>query len=101
MDRAESMKKAVSAINRATGLMIEGFGGRSATLTTMGGQKKTHILGETFYSQVPILFGDYIAKFAVAPIFDLSLLTDAPVDTSNPNVLREAVSQYFASRGAE
>ena len=100
-DKVEGLKKAVSAVNRATESMIEAFGGKSPTLTTMGGQKKTHILGETFYSQVPILYGDYIAKFAVAPIFDLSLLTDAPVDTSNPNVLREAVSQYFASHDGE
>ncbi len=100
-DKVEGLKKAISAVNRATESMIEAFGGKSPTLTTMGGQKKTHILGETFYSQVPILYGDFIAKFAVAPIFSLSLLTDAPVDTSNPNVLREAVSQYFASHDGE
>ncbi len=100
-DKAEGLKKAVSAVNRATASMIEAFGGKSPTLTTMGGQKETHILGETFYSQVPILYGDYIAKFSAAPIFDMSLLTGAPVDTSSPNVLREVTSQYFREHGGE
>ena len=100
-DKAEGLKKAASAIARSTEAMIEAFGGKSPTITTMGGQKQTHILGETFYSQVPILYGEYVAKFSMSPIFDLSLLTDAPIDTSNPNVLRDVVSQFFATHGGE
>ena len=100
-DKAEGMKKALSAVNRATESMVEAFGGKSPTLITMGGQKQTHILGETFYSQVPILYGDFIAKFSVTPVFDLSLLAGAPIDTSDPNALRSAVSQHFASHGGE
>lgn len=101
-DKAEGLKKVVSAVARGTGSVIEAFGGKSPTITTMGGQPETHILGETFYSQVPILYGDYIAKVAVRPIFDLSLLTDVPVDANgHPNVLREAVSDYFGTKGGE
>ncbi len=100
-DKAEGLKKALSAVNRATESLVEAFGGKSATLTTMGGQKQTHILGETFYSQVPILYGDHVAKFSAAPIFDMSLLTGAPIDTGNPNALRAAVSEYFASHDGE
>lgn len=100
-DKAEGLKKTMSAVARSTESLIEAFGGKSATITTMGGQKQTNILGETFYSQVPILYGAYIAKFSVAPIFDLSLLTDGPIDTGNPNALREAVSAYFATKGGE
>ena len=71
-------------------------------ITTMGGQPETHILGETFYSQVPILYGDYIAKVAVFPIFDLSKLTGTPVSaTDDPNALRDAVSSHFAAHGGE
>lgn len=100
-DKAEGVKKVLSAVNRTTESVIEAFGGKSPTLTTMGGQKQTHILGETFYSQVPILYGAYIAKFSAVPIFDLSLLTDTPIDTSNPNALRAAVSEYFQAHGGE
>ena len=101
-DRVEGLKQAVSAVARGTESVIEAFGGKSPTVITMGGQPETNILGETFYSQVPILYGDYIAKFSVRPIFDLSLLTDAPIDTDgHPDVLREAVSDYFATKGGE
>ena len=100
-DKAEGVKKALSAVARGTEAMIEAFGGKSPTITTMGGQPQTHILGETFYSQVPILYGDYIAKFSVAPIFDLSRLTGTPIDAADPNALRHAVGQYFATQGGE
>ena len=101
-DKAEGLKKVVSAVARGTESLIEAFGGKSPTITTMGGQPETHILGETFYSQVPILYGDYIAKVAIAPIFDLSLLTGTPIDANaNPNALRDAVSHYFATNGGE
>ncbi len=100
-DKAEGLKKAVSAVNRTAESVLEAFGGKSPTLTTMGGQKQTHILGETFYSQVPILYGDFIAKFSATPVFDLSLLTDAPIDPGDPDALRSAVSRHFASHGGE
>ncbi len=101
-DKAEGVKKVVSAVARGTESVIEAFGGKSPTITTMGGQAETHILGETFYSQVPILYGDYVAKFSVAPIFELSTLTDAPLDANgNPNALRDAVAEHFASKGGE
>ena len=61
-DKAEGLKKAVSAMARGTESVIEAFGGKSPTVITMGGQPETHILGETFYSQVPILYGDHVAK---------------------------------------
>lgn len=101
-DKAEGAKKALSAVARGTESLIEAFGGKSPTITTMGGHPETNILGETFYSQVPILYGDYIAKFSVAPVFDLSALTGAPIDSSaNPNALRDAVSAHFAAHGGE
>ena len=101
-DKAEGLKKVVSAVARGTESVIEAFGGKSPTITTMGGQPETHILGETFYSQVPILYGDYIAKFSVQPIFDVSLLKDTPIDTNGrPNALRDAVAEYFATKGGE
>ena len=100
-DKGEGLKKFASAIARGTETIIEAFGGKSPTVNTMGGQKQTHILGETFYSQVPILYGDYVAKFSMRPIFDLSLLADARIDTTNPNVLRDVVSRFFAAHGGE
>ena len=101
-DRAEGAKKVLSAVARGTETVIEAFGGKSAMVTTMGGQPATNILGETFYSQTPFLYGDYVAKFSIAPVFDLSRLTSAAIDASgSPNALREAVAAYFAAHGGE
>jgi hypothetical protein len=101
-DKAEGVKVAVSAVARGTETVLEAFGVKSPTITTMGGQANTHILGETFYSQVPLLYGDYVAKVAVFPIFELSKLTGAPIDAaSNPNALRDAVAAHFAATGGE
>lgn len=83
--------------------MVEAFGSESATLKTLGGQPQTHLLGDMFYSQAPLLYGDYIAKFSVAPVSPtLTALTDAPLDLSGkPNGLRDAVVEYFHQQSGE
>ena len=45
--------------------MVEAVGGESATLKQLGGYPATQILGESFFSQVPIRYGDYIAKIGI------------------------------------
>ena len=102
-DKAEGLKKVASAIARGTEAVLEAFGHKSPTLLTMGGQPQTHILGETFYSQTPFLYGDYIAKIAVAPISSrLTALTGQKLDMSGkPNALRQAVEEFFDLNDAE
>jgi hypothetical protein len=36
--------------------------GPNTTEATLGGQPETHFLGETFYSQAPLRFGDFIGE---------------------------------------
>ena len=99
-DRAQGAKKVLSAVARATEALVEAFGTKSPKLLTLGGQPETNILGEIFYSQVPILYGAYIAKFSVAPVLDLAALTGAPIDANaDPDALRHAVAQHFATKG--
>jgi hypothetical protein len=100
-DRLDRTKKAVAAVSRGLESLIEVFGGESAKLKSLGGHPVTHILGETFFSQVPLRYGDYIAKIAVAPISpELTALKDVPVDLSGrPNGLREAVVDFFRRNG--
>ncbi len=100
-DKAEGAKSALSAVARGAESAIEALGGKSPTVTSMGGQPATSILGETFYSQVPVLYGDHIAKVAVAPVFALSALTGTPVDLAAPNALRDSVAAHFATQGGE
>ena len=100
-DKAEGAKVAASAVFRGLETVIEAFGGKSTKVISLGGQPKTHILGETFYSQVPVLFGTYIAKIGVFPVSPgLTSLTDAPLDLSGkPEGIRQAVSDHFAQDG--
>ncbi|MGF6712194.1 catalase [Luteibacter sp. W1I16] len=102
-DRAEGAKKALSAVLRGTERVIEAFGGRSATLLNLGGQPETHPLGDTYYSQAPLRFGDYVVKLSIAPHSpNLTALTDAELNVNGKrNGLREAMVEHFASQGGE
>ena len=96
-DTAEGAKKVLSAALRGAESLLEKFGGESPMLKTLGGHPETHILGETFYSQAALRFGDYIAKIAVAPVSpELTALTGKHVDLDGrPNGLSDAVKDFF------
>lgn len=102
-DKAQVLKKAFSAVLRGTEKVIEFAGGDSPTIISLGGHPETHILGETFYSQVPLLHGQYVCKICVVPMSsDLTALTNTPLDVNGkPNGLREAVTSHFENYGGE
>jgi hypothetical protein len=102
-DRFEGLKKVVSAALQPIEKALDDAGHPSATLSALGGQPETNILGETYYSQVPLRYGDYIAKISVAPVSEgLMALHGAKVDLNDrPNGLREAVVDFFARHGGE
>jgi hypothetical protein len=72
-------------------------------LKALGGHPATHILGESFFSQVPILYGDYIAKVSLVPASpSLTAHTGEPIQlTERDDALRDAVSRHFAAQDAE
>jgi hypothetical protein len=96
-DKAPGLKKAFSALLRGVEATIEAVGGESGTLKSLGGHPQTHILGESFSTVVPVLYGPYYAKVAVVPVApSLTELTHQHVDFGdNPDGLREAVKAYF------
>ena len=98
-DKAEGLKKVLSAVLRGAEAALEAVGGESGTLKALGGHPETHILGETFYSQAPLRYGDYIAKISLAPVSpELTILHNAHLNVNGvPNGLREAVKAYFAA----
>jgi len=97
-DEAPGLKRVASLLAQGAETVIEAFGGKSGTVIAMGGHPETNILGETFYSQVPILYGDYIAKYCVAPVRALAQLKDAKIDAgADPDALRDAVAAHFAT----
>jgi hypothetical protein len=100
-DKGPGLKKALSAVLRGVESAIESMGGESGTLKSLGGHPKTHVLGESFNTVVPFLYGPYYAKLAVVAVApSLTALTDQPVDLDdNPDGLRQAVSEYFSAQG--
>ncbi|MES3151553.1 catalase family protein [Sphingomonas faeni] len=100
-DRFEGVKKAMSATFRVVESALEAVGGQSATLTTLGGAKPVHPLGETYYSQTPFRYGEYIAKVALFPVSPgITRLTGDTVDiTSRPDALREVVREEMIEHG--
>ncbi|SEQ91861.1 Catalase [Faunimonas pinastri] len=102
-DRAQGLKKVFSAAARGLEWALEEVGTKSPTLTGLGGQPETHPLGEAFYTQVPIRYGNYIAKLSIAPVSpELRDLKDAPLNVNGkPNGLRDAIGEFFAEHGGE
>lgn len=101
-DRVSWLKELASKTLRGVEGVIEAVGGESAAVKALGGQPEVHILGESFFGQLPIRHGDYVAKFAIMPSnADLRSLTDTHLDVdADPDALRDAVSTYFADREA-
>jgi hypothetical protein len=102
-DKIPHLKKAFSAVLRGAEKTVEALGGESGTLKGLGGHPKTNPLGETYFSQVPFLFGPYMAKWSIAPVSpSLIALKDAEVDLHDkPDGLREALNSYFATQAGE
>jgi hypothetical protein len=96
-DKAEGAKEVFSKVLKGIEGALESVGKESAALKAMGGNPHTHILGESFYSQVPLRFGDHIAKICVVPASqNLRSLTGAKVDTSgDAYVIRHATEEFF------
>jgi hypothetical protein len=99
-DKAPGLKKVLSAALRGVEAIVERAGGESGLLKTLGGHPEDHILGESFFSQAPIRYGDYIAKISIAPVSaELISLTNAPLNVNGkPDGLRDAVREFFAAR---
>jgi hypothetical protein len=101
-NKAPGSKKALSTVARGLERIVETFHGHSRTLLTLGGYPKVSILGDDFYTQGPILYGDYIAKLALKPFSNgLRALTRQPLNLSgHPDGIREAVIEYFRTNSA-
>ena len=100
-DRAEGLKVAASTVLRSVNKALQAVGVESTTLASLGGAPNVVPLGETYYSVTPFRYGDYIAKFSVAPVAPaLTALTGTEIDASGrPNAIRETVQSEM--RGIE
>ena len=100
-DTATSVKEALSTALRGLEKVVELTGNKSATLISLGGHPMTHPLGETYFSQTPFRYGDYIAKFSLSPTAAaLTNLTNAALNVKGkPDGIRQAMLQYFSNHG--
>lgn len=96
-DVGEGLKKGLSATMQTLDAALQTVGIQSPTIQTLGGAPNTHPLGETYYTQVPLRHGGYIAKLSVAPIStNLTELAGSKVDTSGrPDALREDMGEVL------
>lgn len=94
----EGVKAAASATSRATNAALNAVGLNSAVLDFYG-HPKLNPLSETYFSQVPFRYGDYIAKLRARPVSALE--PDEEVAVDSPDGLREIVTGELAEHGAE
>lgn len=103
-DRIEGVKVAASAALRGVNATLKAVGIESPTVNMLGGAPNADPLGETYFSTTAFRYGDYIAKFSVAPIApDLTARTGQIIDTPSdrPNAIRETVQQEMRSIDGE
>lgn len=101
-DHIEGVKKVMSAAMRGVNTVVQATTGKpNPTVAQLGGQPETQILGETFYSAVPIRWGDYIAKLSVVPASpELKALEKQHLNLNGaPNGLRDSVVEFFSRQG--
>ncbi len=92
---SDTTKGLVSDAARVTNAALNTVGMSSEKLGFFGHEKK-HPLAESYYSQTPFRYGDYVAKFGVVPVTPgLQELEALPFDPMTPNALREATVAFF------
>lgn len=103
-DRLEGTKKVVSAALRGVRHAFEAVGAEApAAVNALGGAPNVEPLGETYYSATAFRFGDYIAKFSVAPVAPaMTALTGKEIAIEGrENAIREEVQSEMRTLDAE
>lgn len=94
-DRLEGTKQTVSALLRGINSALGAVGIESTAINSLGGAPNVDPLGETYYSTTPFRYGNYIAKFSIAPVSpSLRSLTANIIDAADrPDAIRETVRE--------
>lgn len=100
-NRSETGKKVMSAVMRGAEAVVEAVGGESGKLKAMGGEPQHHPLGEHYFSQTPYLYGQYMAKFSLAPVAPNLTGLDGASIGSDDDAQRAAIAGHFAGQGGE
>lgn len=95
------MKKTMSRVFRPIQKVATYFGHPVAPLDILGGHLPTHPLGECFFSQAPLRYGKYVAKFGIFPESqNFQALAENVLNIdSDPEALRHAVADVMQREG--
>lgn len=97
----EGVKNAVSKVARATEAGLEAIGLESKTLAFFG-HPPMHPMAESYFSQVPMRWGEFVGKVAMVPTEKtLTSLAEKKIEERDHDAFREAMIAHFASMGAE
>ena len=100
-ERMPETKKVISAVMRTAESAVEALGVKSGKLKGMGGEPQHHPLGETYYTQTPFLYGEYMAKLSLAPVSPALLDLDGAALDNTDDAQREAIGAYFDAQDGE
>ena len=94
-DRMEGTKKMMSAVLRGTSAALKTVGIESAAINSLGGAPNVDPIGQTYYSVTPFRYGDYIAKFSLAPATpEMKALEDVKIEIDGrEDAIREEVQK--------
>ncbi|MCE4227016.1 catalase family protein, partial [Methylobacterium sp. C25] len=92
----EGVKSAVSSTMRNLNKVLHAFGTESA-LADFFGHPYSHPLADSYFSQAPVRYGDYVAKLGVVPVAQAQLaLADWRLDPhEDENGFRHATAAFF------
>lgn len=99
-DKMEGTKEVLSTVLRGVNKALTAVGIESSAVASLGGAPNADPLGETYFSVTPFRYGDYIAKFSLAPASpDLTSLTGEEIDpVGRHDAIRETVQNEMQSR---
>ncbi len=94
-------KNLISATLRGAEAALEAVGLQSGKLRGLGGEPQRHPLGETYFTQVPFLYGPYMAKFSLAPLSPALLALAGTAIPNEADAQRQAIQAALASEEAQ
>lgn len=98
---SQGVKQVVRDAARGTEAVLEAVGLESKTLAFFG-HPPAHPLSEPYFSQVPMRWGDHVAKVGLFPTTaTLEALGELEIDTdADPNAFRDVMIAHFTAHGA-
>ena len=98
----EFLQRSLAGVARGAKHAVEALGGTpSATLEGLA-RDNHHPLGESYFTQGALRFGDYVAKLSLSPASaNVCALTGREVEGTGYSIMRDAIAEHFAREGAE